>query len=94
MGQAKLFCSNILCQVRSLLLVAVICLPAPPPTHDVITHSAWNNNGHGGTPYWQVLGWHVYPTRIFNHLNGGGTPNDVPSSHGLANARPLPSFDC
>ncbi|KAL6696788.1 hypothetical protein J3F84DRAFT_308116 [Trichoderma pleuroticola] len=33
----------------------------------------------------------VYPTRIFNHLNGGGTPNDVPSSHGLANARPLHS---
>ncbi|KAK0755413.1 hypothetical protein N5P37_012241 [Trichoderma harzianum] len=48
---------------------------------------AWNNNGHGGTPYWQVLGWHVYPTRIFNHLNGGGTPNDVPSSHGLYQAR-------
>ncbi|KAL6827803.1 hypothetical protein V8C40DRAFT_242881 [Trichoderma camerunense] len=37
MGQAKLLCSNILYQVRrSLLLVAVICLPAPPPTHDVI----------------------------------------------------------
>ncbi|EHK23945.1 uncharacterized protein TRIVIDRAFT_221193 [Trichoderma virens Gv29-8] len=30
-----------------------------------------------GTPY-----WHIYPTRIFKHLNGGGTPSDVPGAQG------------